>query len=203
MPYSNAQTGMGINALGGVISTIASALAAVNANKALKSGLNAQQQYARQAMGSLNQSLPGWSAETARGQIAEGSAKRQEAYGAANRTQSSVSKAPKADARDAAAGQMAGQRMANLSGYSDWQIAQMLNKIKAQEQINRISNLAVGTGNLLPAQVENAGHSMDWMGALGQGTSAVGNVYGMWDFLKPASGVSNSTLQRGLMPGAR
>ena len=181
---TNFGLGLGMNAFGGILNSVATMLAQDAMKNAISDQLAKQKGYANESMGVFSGLLPKLSAETAAGAIQKGSEHRQSVYSTATSTPASISKGPKMTKRDEGAVAMQGQQLANLSGYSDWQLGQMIDKIRAQEQLNRVYSLAGGQLSLLPYQMNDAQHSMDWLSALGGATSSAGNVVGMWDFLK-------------------
>lgn len=183
---TNYQTGMGVSSLGSVIGSIANILASNSIGDTVHNSIAEQGRFADQAGGVWREGLPAMTAETATRQIGEGSAHRQEVYGQATGTKSTGNQGIAGpDKRDQAAIGMAGANRAGVSGYSDWQIQQMLAKIKTQEQLNRIASQAQGQASLIPYNLNAAEHQYDWMSALGGATGTAGNVIGLWDFLGP------------------
>jgi len=182
--------GMGMGGISGVINSIAGLMSQQAMTGAIRNQLAQQGKFQDQSMGVFSSALPNWSAQTAQEQTAAGSQHRQEVYGMVNAMPSSVNSGARGPTgRDQAATRMAGERMAGNSGYSDWQLEQMINKFKMQDELNRIASRAEGQLGLFPYQMQSAQHSGDWLGMIGGLMQGMGNGFtGMGGLSKPKTG---------------
>lgn len=175
---------MALQAIGGVLQSVAAEQAQEKMNQAFADMLARQQRYAQQSFGTLEGALPGMGVENARAQMAQGQAQRENLYSQLMGTPTSAT-GPAMTGRDSAFGQSTGQARAKLGSYSDWQLMQHINNIRTQNELNKISNFSQGWASLLPLQLNQAQHSQDELAmfgslisSLGGGASSFGNLYG-------------------------
>ena len=174
---------MGAQLVGGIMQMIAAKRAQGEMGDALEREMRAQQDFRNQALGTFQPHLKTRGVETARTQIAEGSQKRQQEYGRIGQTQFGIG--DKQGGRGQAQMQMRGQARGQLGGYSDWQLQQMIANIRAQDELNRISNFAGGQAQIFPYKMQDAQHSSDDLAAmggliasLGGGAANMAQIYG-------------------------
>lgn len=159
---------------GGIIQSVAASLAQKAMEEAFRKQLELQEGYRNQAFGVFQPALQQRGVETARKQIGEGSQNRQGFY-------QKVGQAPLAlkggqNQRDKANYALQGQVRGQVGGYSDWAINQMINNIRAQDAINKISNFAGGDAQVFPYQLQEAQHSQDELAAFGGMLSGLGGA---------------------------
>jgi len=177
--------GAGAQLVGGIMQMIAAKQAQGEMGDALQRELRAQQVFRNQALGVFQPHLQTRGVETARTQIEEGSQKRQQEYGRVGETKFGTGQNDKGSSRGQAQMQMRGQARGQLGGYSDWQLRQMIDNIRAQDELNRISNFAGGQANIFPYKMQDAQHSADDLAAmggliasLGGGAANMAQIYG-------------------------
>jgi hypothetical protein len=78
-----------------------------------------------------------------------------------------------------AALQLGGQARAQMGGYGDWELNQKINNIRAQEQLNQISNASKGYAGVFPMQMAQAQQSWGPLSFGGQATSNMGQSLGL------------------------
>ena len=165
--------GEALQAIGGVLQSVAAEQAQEKMNQAFADMLARQQRYAQQAYGTWENALPGMGVETARQQMAQGQAHREDLYNQLLNSPSSAT-GPAMSARDSAFGRSTGQVRAKLGSYSDWELMQHINNIKTQNELNKISNFSQGWSSLLPLQLNQAQHSQDELAMFGSLISSIG-----------------------------
>lgn len=190
---TNYQAGMGMTSLGGLVSSIASAMAAVEMRRTLERQLAEQERYAQEAYSKVWQpSLSGWTAQHMQEQVQKGSEQRQAEYQKAGQTPmgSAQTGGKGPTARDQAQFALGGQLRGNNAGYGDWQLERQIANIRTQEQLNQISNFAGGTAQTYPYQMWDAQHSGDALqfggsalqmggGLVGGGGFSGGGLFGL------------------------
>lgn len=107
-------------------------------------------------------SLPGLGAEAATQQIAQGAGQRMQEYSQLLE-QPLVPNVPQSayGAVDQAKLGVQANAQANLGGYSDWSLNQMINQIRTKQELDKISNFAKGNAALLPFNLNAAQHAGD------------------------------------------
>lgn len=107
-------------------------------------------------------SLPGQSAEHATEQIAKGAGERQAGYNDLL-ARSPIPNAPYNPNSnvDAAKVQAFAQPQAQLGGYTDWQLNQLINQIRTKQELDKASNFAQGQASLVPFNLNAASHAGD------------------------------------------
>jgi hypothetical protein len=135
-----------------------------------------QQRYRNEAFGTFQPSLRGRGVETAREQIGEGAQKREDFYGKVGETQFGVGGGP--NERDKALYGLLGKGRAQLGGYSDWALNQLISNIRTQDELNRISNFAGGTAQVFPYRMEEASHAGDELAFWGSLIASLGGGAG-------------------------
>jgi hypothetical protein len=190
--------GMGAQLVGGIMQMIAAKQAQGEMGDELKREMRQQQGFRNQALGVFQPHLQTRGVETARTQIAEGSQKRQQEYGRVGQTKLGVGQNDGGSARGQAQLQMRGQARGQLDGYSAWQLQQMITNIRAQDELNRISNFAGGQANIFPYKMQDAQHSADDLAAMGGLVASLGggaaNMAQVYGGAPPTSGVNASGL---------
>lgn len=172
--------GAAASVLGGIIKTIAANQAKHAMEKAFKNELNRQGGYRQEAFGHLQGAFPTYGVETARQQMAAGQAHREGLYGDVGNLSFSAEQ-PSGfgpSESDKANLQMAGNARAKLGSYSDWQLDQMINRIRVNDELNRINDFARGTAEVYPYRMYDAQHSADDLAFLGDLISSVGGAAG-------------------------
>lgn len=195
MPGLDFGIGAGAQLVGGTIQAIAAKQAQQAMKEAFERELARQGRYRGEAFSVFENAAPGRSAETAREQIGAGAQNRQEQFQRIGQTQLGFGAGP--TARDTAALNLAGQARANLGGYSDWQLDQMIANIRAQDELNRISNFAAGTAQVFPYRQYEAQHSQDDLAALGGLISSIGGSAPAWGQLFGGAPAANPVNTQG------
>ncbi len=172
-------------AAGAAAQIIGQVMQAVAANKAkhameqaFKNELRRQRGYRNEAFGVVEQAFPRLGVETAREQMGAGQNYRLGAYGDAGQ-QSFSAEQPTgmgASALDKASVDMSGQARAKLGSYTDWQLDQMIEKIRTQDELNRINNFASGEASIFPYLMSDAQHSADGLAFGGSLLSSLGGA---------------------------
>lgn len=169
--------GAGANLLGGIIQSVAASRAKEEMEDEFRDQIDLQNRYRNQAFGTFEQATPFRGVETARDQIAEGSANREAFFGKTGKTRFGGAGGP--NKRDEQAFALSAKNRADLGGYSDWALRQMIANIRTQDELNRISSFAGGRANVFPLQMEEASHAGDELAfwgkliqSLGSGTGA-------------------------------
>lgn len=165
--------GMALSALGGVLQSVAAEQAQEKANQVFQDMLMRQQRLGQQAYQTWETGAQHMGVETARDQMAQGQAQRENLYSQVDATSSSPT-GPGANARDSAFGKASGAARAKLGSYSDWQVMQGLERIRTQNELNKISNFSKGWESVLPLQIQDAEHSQDELAFWGNLLSSVG-----------------------------
>jgi hypothetical protein len=165
--------GAAANTVGGILQSIAASQAKQAMADAYAREIQKQQGYSNQAYGGVFE--PGLGArgvEQARTSIGEGSQQRQAAYQNINQTPLSLSGGQTLADRNNYA--MQGKLRGNLGGYSDWALDQAIRNIRAQDELNKISNYAHGTATTFPYRMYDAQHSADELAFWGTMISGLG-----------------------------
>ena len=177
-----AGAGLGIGAGASVVGGVMQAVAASQARKAMEEEqqreLQRQARYRGEAFGGLEQHLPTQGVEQARYEIDRGAQRRQDFYNKVFQSPLALQRA--ATPRTTEGFRLAGQNRANLGGYSDWALEQMIKSIRMQDELNRISNFAAGTAQVFPYRMYDAQHSADELAFWGNLISSVGGTAQGW-----------------------
>lgn len=160
---------------GGVIESIAASKASQEMKDATIRELRLQNKYRGQAFSELGQSLPQQGAEAARESVKENAGERNQAYESANSANFGQGSTGPGE-RDQQAIAMAAGNRANLGAYSDWQLGQMIKRIRLQEKLNKISSFSGGDAQIFPSKLSDAQHSQDELGAFGAFLGSVGGA---------------------------
>lgn len=172
--------GLGIGAGANVVGGLMQSIAASQANKAMADEftreLQRQQRYRNQAFGTFESALPQMGVETAREQIGQGAEKRQNFFQDVGQTQFGPTE--NRTKRDRLEYQQSSQARANLGGYSDWALNQMISKIRTQDELNRLSSFAGGTAQVFPYRMQEAQHSWDELAFWGKLIASIGGGAG-------------------------
>ena len=172
MPYG-AAIGAGASVVGGLMQAIAASNASRAMNRAFERELSRQEGYRNQAFDVFQPALEQRGVETARDQIDQGSQRRQALY-------AKVANAPLAlggqpdSARERANYTLLGRNRANLGGYSDWALDQLISNIRSQDELNKVSSFAGGTAGVFPYRLSDAQHSSDDLALIGSLISSIG-----------------------------
>lgn len=168
---------------GGFIQALAAGLAANAMRNATANQLDLQNRFRNEALiGTFQPRLQTSGVETAREQIATGKQNREQAYGRVQNTRLSTGP-DRRTGRDAQAYKLSGSNRAGLGGYSDWQLEQMIANIRAQDELNRISNFAGGEARVFPQKLDAARHEFDSLAFIGQLVSSLGGAAGNYSQL--------------------
>jgi len=160
---------------GGVIESIAASRAAQEMRDETAREIRRQGKYRNQGFSELGQVIPTQGVESARQSISENAGKRTEKYASANEQKFDTSGNGPTD-RDKVAIGMSGAARANLGAYSDWQLNQMIKRIRLQEKLNKISSFSGGEAQIFPSRLSDAQHSQDELGAFGAFLGSVGGA---------------------------
>lgn len=178
MPGLDLGIGAGANLVGGTVQAVAASLAAQAMQREFEREMLRQQRYRNEAFGGLQPYLPTLGVETARQQIAQGAQNRMNLFGQVGQAPLALGAQPN-QVEQARYG-LLGQARANLGGYSDWQLNQMINAIRAQDELNRISSFSRGTAQVFPYRMYDAQHSQDQLAFFGNLISSLGGSAGNW-----------------------
>ncbi len=88
----------------------------------------------------------------------------------------------------------------NLLGYGDVSLEKGINRLRTQQELDRISNFAGGTASVFPYRMYDAQHSYDWLAAIGSAISSLGG--GMGGGGAPSQGPSAPPMATGQPPYA-
>lgn len=184
-------TGAGYGAIagaaGGLIQAVAAGLAANAMKNTFGNQLDLQAGLRNQALvGAFQPRLQTSGVETAREEIGAGSQKRQDAYGRLEGTRLGLGQ--KTGERERGKSRLFGKARADLSGYSDHQLDQMIHTIRTQDELNRISNFAGGEARIFPYKLDAAKHEYDQLSFFGQLVSSLGGAAGNYAQLFGAGG---------------
>lgn len=160
---------------GGVIESAAASRAAQEMRDETGREIRRQGKFRNQGFSELGQTIPTQGVESARESIADNAGKRTEKYASANEQKFDASGSGPSD-RDKMAIGMSGSARANLGAYSDWQLGQMIKRIRLQEKLNKISSFSGGEAQIFPSRLEDAQHSQDELGAFGAFLGSVGGA---------------------------
>ena len=170
--------GMAAQVLGSVVQGIA----ANQAKQAMKSAFNnemkLQRGYRNEGFGVLQNHFPTLGVETAREQMETGQARREGLYDQVGQQTFSATQPSgfgQSSADKASLG-MTGKAKAKLGSYSDWQLDQMISRIRAQDELNRISNFSGGDAQVFPYKMYDAEHSADELAMIGSVISSLGGM---------------------------
>src|SRR5206468_2038209 len=67
-----------------------------------------------------------------------------------------------------------GMQRSKVGSVNDWQLDQMINRIRTQQDLDKISNFARGTSQIFPYRMYEAQHSMDELAFWGNLISSIG-----------------------------
>lgn len=174
---SAAGYGAALSVIGGVLQSIAASKAQDRMNQVFSDAMTRQQHLGQQATEAWQTGLQGQGVETANQQLAQGQQQREQLYNQLGATPSSAT-GPAMSARDSAYGAASGRVRGRLGSYSDWELMQSLQRIKTQNELNKISNFSKGWEGVLPAQLTDAQHSQDELSFWGSLIASVGGGMG-------------------------
>lgn len=172
--------GAALSAVGGVLQGIAASKAQDRMNQVFSDAMARQQHLGQQATEAWQTGLQGQGVETANQQLAQGQQQREQLYNQLGATPSSAT-GPAMSARDSAYGAASGRVRGRLGSYSDWELMQSLQRIKTQNELNKISNFSKGWEGVLPSQLTDAQHSQDELAFWGNLISSVGGGAGSFN----------------------
>lgn len=175
-----AAIGAGANIVGGVMQMIAAKRAAEAMRQQFLQELERQQGYRNQSFNAFNESVPQRGVETARTEIGKGKDRRNEMYAQYQDTSYSADPRNKPTARDKATYKLLGNNRAQLGGYSDWALNQMVHNIRTQDKLNKYANFAEGDASVFPYRMGDAQHSQDTLSAIGGLVSSIGGSAPQW-----------------------
>ena len=166
--------GAAASVAGGVIQSVAASQAAAAMKAALEKELQNQEHYRNQSYNIFQPALQYNSAENANQLINQGAADRQAYYQKVGQTPLALKSGDGSNVRSKAQYALSGQNRANLGGYSDWALHQLINHIRSQDEMNKISNFAAGDAGVFPYKLQKAQHSQDELAAFGNMISSLG-----------------------------
>ena len=151
---------------------IAASKAAKEMARAFKRELERQRGYTNQAYDVFQPATARRGVETAREEIGKGRAKREAFYQKTASSPLGIGGGP--SDRDKAAYALAGANRGQLGGYSDWALDRMIDNIRTQDELNKITNFATGTAQVFPYRLYDAQHSQDELAFWGNLISSIG-----------------------------
>lgn len=170
----------------------AQAIGQSQAKRAMESRTRAemerQRRFREQGAAEFQASLAAGGRDVADEQIAEGTAKRTAEYDAAtavpmgSSTASTLSVVPQqkvGQAGEQAASKLSNRNRGQFMGLSDWQLKQLIKNARANQQLAITANMAQGSANVLPMELQDASHKGDTMAGISQLLNAAGLVYGL------------------------
>jgi len=160
---------------GGVIESVAASRAAQEMRDETAREIRRQTKYRNEGFSALGATIPSQGVESARESIADNTAKREGKYQDANQRKFDTTGSGPSQ-RDQMAIGMSGSARANLGAYSDWQLNQMIKRIRLQEKLNKISSFSGGEAQIFPSRLSDAQHSQDELGAFGAFLGAAGGA---------------------------
>lgn len=160
---------------GGVIESVAASRAAQEMRDETGREIRRQSKYRNQGFSELGQVIPTQGVESARQAIADNAGKRTEKYASANEQKFDTTGGGPSE-RDKVAIGLSGSARANLGAYSDWQLNQMIKRIRLQEKLNKISSFSGGEAQIFPSRLSDAQHSQDELGAFGAFLGSAGGA---------------------------
>lgn len=175
--------GAGANVVGGIMQSIAASQAKRNMEQEFAREMQRQARLRNEAFGIVQPGFAARGVEQARMDIEEGSKKRQEFYNKVAQTPFAIQQPQAQTPRTVAGFRMAGQNRAQLGGYSDWQLEQMIRSIRLQDELNRVSNFAGGWKQVFPYRMYDAQHSADELAFWGNLISSIGGTAQGWGSL--------------------
>lgn len=195
--------GLGIGAAASVVGSIVQMIAARRANEEMNRAFRLEQSqqegFRNQAFSGLERSLPGQGVEAARTQIGQGQQRRQQAYERINTAPLGIGGQGQTT-RDKAQYSMRGEARGKLGGYSDWQLNQAINKIRTQDELNKISSFSGGQAQVFPYLMQDAQHSQDSLAGIGQLIASIGGSAGALGASSPWSNYTPRPQQSQISP---
>lgn len=174
---AGAAVGAGANVAGGLMQSIAASLANREMNDVFAREIQRQQRHRNEAFGTFQPAVQLRGVETARDQIGQGAEKREGFYGKVGESQFSPGGDPRTGQDKTQANLLAKQR-AQLGGYSDWALNQMISNIRTQDELNRLSSFSAGDAQVFPYDMYEAQHSQDELAFWGQLIASLGSGAG-------------------------
>ncbi len=162
-PFQGALGAFGGAGIGSMIGGIFGNQETNNALSAASRNAIAKQNAAiRQGYGVFEGSLPGQTMQAANQQIGQGAANRMQGYNQliSNPLVPNLPSNPNQGVDNAKLGVQANAQ-ANLGGYSDWQLNQLISQIRTKQQLDQISDFARGNAALTPFTLNAAQHAGD------------------------------------------
>ena len=178
MSGAAAGAGAAANVIGGIVQMIAAKKAGQEMYEATQREMDLQNKFRNQAFTTFQPAVGTRGVETAREQIGAGADQRQDFYGKVG--QSKLGLNEQKSNRGQAQYQLSGQNRANLGGYSDWALQQMISSIRTQDELNRLSSFAGGQAQVFPYKMSDAQHSQDNLAAIGGLISSIGGSAPAW-----------------------
>lgn len=175
---------MALQAIGGVLQSVAAAQAQARANQVFQDEMDRQTRYGNESYGVFGKGLQQSGAETAQMQMQQGQSKREKMYSDLAGAQPMGGSNSGPTARGQAEYKQLGQNRAALGSYSDWELMQHINTIRTQDELNRISDFSKGSAGVLPMALDQAQHSQDELAFFGSLVSSVGGGSGSFDQMK-------------------
>jgi len=169
------------------------------AESATKAELARQEALRKKSRGEFAASLKAGGRDEADTQIQQGQQTRQADYNRAeavplgSSVASTLQTTPQTavgEAGQKAAKGLASQQRAQFTGLSDWQLQQAIKNARAAQMQSIYGNMAAGSANVLPLELQDASHKGDTLGGIGKLLGAAGMVTGIGSAL--GGGVSAS-----------
>ena len=131
-----------------------------------------QRKYANEARGAWTPSVEFQGRENFDKMLGESAASRRDLYSDVAERPFSFEGGP--SATDRASHDMKSLFRSNLLGYGDVSLENSMNRLRTQQELDRISNFAGGTASVFPYRMYEAQHKYDWLAAIGSAISSLG-----------------------------
>lgn len=202
-----ALVGLALSAAGTGAEMYSSAREGEKMNKAAEDEFARQRGYQKEAtktfQGSLAQATPAVQAQQqniGQQKIQENVAKTQAV--ARNVIPTSMDSGPSelVQKEATAAGAAQGAQLGRYQGMDEYSLRQWINNLRAQQQLQVITNLARGSEGTLPFVLNQARQSQEGTRALGQGLGALGSIVGTYGATRPKAATVPTYNLSGIVP---
>jgi len=168
------------NAVGGLIQSVGAQQSQRAMFNTFQDEIDKQNAFRMQGTSAFNQAIPGMGYEAAQQQLAAGRDRRNVAYGNILGMNTGVGNTPYS-AADMLRLNLLGQRKAATGAYSDWELNQSIDRIRLNEQLNKIANFAHGQAQVFPYEMFQAQHKGDEIEFWGKLISSLGGASPNWN----------------------
>lgn len=166
-------------------------------NSAVQQSLNEQAGYTKKANSAVQGNINQQTGDTARKQIATGAAQQSDLYKSLQssklQNQSSVAGMdPVTQARTEAFVDQQNRAGSQLAGYGNYATQSGLSNLEGNEQLGIIGTNAKNALDILPYQIQAAGHTGDKLAFAGTGLSTLGSLAGLFGVLNKLKAPGNT-----------